>query len=141
MPPGTYTLLVEVPEPIAVAFGAGGTRELAAGWATYTGSAFGPGGLARVDRHRELARGDREVRHWHVDHLLGHPATRLAEAWVTPGEAVECRVHRGLPGREVPAGASDCRCRGHLRWHRDREPLARALAEAHERRRSEGARP
>jgi len=130
--PGTYTLLVRVPEPITVTFGAAGPRQLPAGWAAYTGCAFGPGGLDRVDRHREIATGERETRHWHVDHLLGHEATRLTRAWTTPERRIECEVHRALPGRQVDVGASDCTCEGHLRHHEDREVLERALDEVHE---------
>lgn len=131
MPPGAYTLLVRVPGAIEVEFGAAGTHALDAGWAAYTGSAFGPGGLARVDRHREVSTGKREVRHWHIDHLLGHPATRIEAVWVSPDEAVECPVHQALPGREVPVGASDCGCEGHLRATRERESLVQALDRLH----------
>jgi endonuclease-3 len=129
--PATYTLLVAVPEASAIAFGAAGEHAIGPGWATYTGSAFGPGGLRRIDRHAEIARGEREVRHWHVDHLLGHAATRLAAAWVSPREDAECRTHRQLPGREVPVGASDCTCEGHVRLADDREQLVARLATLH----------
>lgn len=131
MPRGTYTLLVDVPDPIEVAFGAAGSHELPAGWAAYTGSAFGPGGLARVDRHREIARGDRDTQHWHIDHVLGHDATRIDTVYVTPGERVECETHRNLPGRVLDVGASDCTCNGHVRVHADRSPLATALGDLH----------
>ncbi|MFB6271172.1 MAG: DUF123 domain-containing protein, partial [Halobacterium sp.] len=58
MQPGTYTLLVRLPEAATVEFGAKGSYDLHAGWYAYTGSAFGSGGLTRVQRHCDLAAGD-----------------------------------------------------------------------------------
>jgi len=47
---GTYTLLVAVPEVTTADVGALGWTAFEPGWYAYTGSAFGPGGLGRVDR-------------------------------------------------------------------------------------------
>jgi len=78
---GTYTLLVELATDCTVGFGAAGERHLSAGWYAYTGTAFGPGGFARVDRHARVAAGHNDARHWHVDYLLGHPHTRLVKTY------------------------------------------------------------
>ena len=100
---GTYTLLVELREDAVVEVGALGEH------------AFGPGGFARVERHRELAAGEREARHWHVDYLLGHPDAVIREAVRSPGVDVECAVARRLPAGPVEGfGASDCDCPSHL---------------------------
>jgi len=132
---GTYTLVIELADPARITFGAAGERVLEAGWYAYTGSAFGPGGFARVDRHRELAAGEREVCHWHVDFLLGHPASRVAAAHGTPGADVECAVARSLDGDPIPGlGASDCDCGSHLVFSPTGEPLAASVAAAHDRR-------
>jgi len=136
MPKGTYTLLVELDAPATVAFGAAGERDLAAGWYAYTGSAFGTGGFARVERHRELARGDRDARHWHVDYLLGHPASRIATVVTTADEAIECAVSRKIEANDAAEsvaglGASDCDCESHLTFAPDREELTRSVRRAH----------
>jgi endonuclease-3 len=111
---GTYTLLCSLPEPTTLTVGALGDHRLPAGAYAYTGSALGPGGFARVDRHRRVARGDSDARHWHVDHLTGSPATTLVDAVTTRADA-ECRVARALPDGPVDGfGASDCDCRSHL---------------------------
>ena len=111
---GTYTLLVDLPERTTVAVGALGEFTLPAGAYAYTGSALGSGGFARVDRHRRVARGDHDARHWHVDYLTGHARTTLVDA-VTAAVDAECRVARSLPAGPVPGfGASDCDCRSHL---------------------------
>jgi endonuclease-3 len=129
----TYTLLVELRESATVEFGAAGARDLPAGWYAYTGSAFGPGGFSRVERHRELARGERAARHWHVDYLLGHPASRVADAVTTPEADVECAVSSALDAEAIAGlGASDCDCESHLRFSPDREALESAVRRAHE---------
>ncbi|WP_137286851.1 GIY-YIG nuclease family protein [Halorussus salinisoli] len=138
MPKGTYTLLVELADDATVEFGAAGERDLSDGWYAYTGSAFGTGGFSRVERHRELAAGERDARHWHVDYLLGHPASRVADVVKTVGEDVECEVNRGIEAdgetRVEPVaglGASDCDCDSHLEFGPERERLERAVRRAH----------
>jgi Uri superfamily endonuclease len=123
---GTYTLLVTVDRDVALAVGALGTVELAAGTYAYTGSAFGPGGFARVDRHRELAAGDRAGTHWHVDYLLDHDAATVAAVVTTPERDVECAVARRLPAGPDGFGASDCDCDGHLAADVARDAVERA---------------
>lgn len=64
---GSYVLLVDLEEAASVRFGAAGSRRLRAGRYAYVGSARGAGGFARLERHRGVARGARDVRHWHID--------------------------------------------------------------------------
>ncbi|ACV11638.1 protein of unknown function DUF123 [Halorhabdus utahensis DSM 12940] len=131
---GTYTLVIELTERATITFGAAGERELAAGGYAYTGSAFGTGGFGRIDRHRELAAGERDVRHWHVDYLLGHPGTELTDVVKTVGEDVECQVARAITAAATPIsgiGASDCGCETHLAYAPDHEGLQRRVEGAH----------
>jgi endonuclease-3 len=142
---GTYTLLVELESPAEIAFGARGDRDLPAGRYAYTGSAFGSGGFSRVERHERVARGDHDVRHWHVDYLLGHPASRLADDVRTTAADVECDVARRLGDDAVAdaipevagVGASDCDCRSHLHGPAERDALERAVRAAHARSRTD----
>jgi len=134
MEPGTYTLLVSLPEPATVEFGAAGAYDLEPGWYAYTGSAFGAGGLKRVDRHRELAAGERDARHWHVDYLLGHPAASVDAVYVTDEADVECETARRLADETEPVaglGASDCDCETHLAYAGERTVLAGVLSDVH----------
>jgi Uri superfamily endonuclease len=112
---GTYTLLVELASPAAIDVGALGEHRFDAGVYAYTGSALGAGGFSRVDRHRRTARGEHDVRHWHVDHLLGHPNARIDRVVRSVGADVECAVAERLPAGPVAGfGASDCGCESHL---------------------------
>jgi endonuclease-3 len=130
---GTYTLLVALDEDARVEVGALGEFEFPAGWYAYTGSAVGPGGFTRVDRHREVAAGERDVRHWHVDFLLGHPTASVRDVVRSPDATVECTVARSLPAGPADGfGASDCRCRSHLAGPCDERDLRRAVRAAHD---------
>lgn len=132
---GTYTLLVDLASPAAIEVGALGERRFDAGVYAYTGSALAAGGFSRVDRHRRTARGEHGVRHWHVDHLLGHPDARIDRVVRSVGADVECAVAERLPAGPVGGfGASDCGCESHLAAAEDEslDAFTARVREAHE---------
>jgi endonuclease-3 len=130
---GTYTLCLELEAPVEISVGALGRQHFKQGWYAYVGSARGRGGFARIDRHRELAAGERETRHWHIDYLLGHSESRLREVVRTSGVDGECAVAAAL---DTPAtdgfGCSDCNCPTHLFAGPTRDALIAAVEQAHE---------
>jgi len=131
---GTYTLLIELPGAATISFGASGEVDLSAGWYAYTGSAMGSGGFSRIDRHRRIATGENDTRHWHVDYLLGHRGSRLADDVRTRGVDTECAVAQRLTDVLDPVdelGASDCDCTTHLAFCPDRKRLGDAVTRAH----------
>ena len=132
---GTYTLVLDRASGDSITVGALGDLEFSAGWYAYTGSALGSGGFSRVDRHRAVAAGENDARHWHVDYLLGDDATGV-ERVVTTAADIECDVARRLAdavGGAVPDfGCSDCDCSSHLVGCTDRETLVAAVKRAHE---------
>jgi Uri superfamily endonuclease len=98
------------------------------GWHIYVGSARGPGGFARVVRHRRLALSlDRPPR-WHVDHLLLSPPFILKYVVCgSTGEDLECALAQALGSRAIPSfGSSDCSCGSHL-FYRARDPLGEVV--------------
>lgn len=124
---GTYTIVLELEAGTTIEFGAAGKRSLDPGLYAYTGSAFGPGGLSRVDRHRRVFRGESNTRHWHIDYLLGAPETDWVDVRTTPADA-ECTIARALPGESIEGiGASDCDCGSHLTAAASRERLLEKL--------------
>jgi endonuclease-3 len=134
---GTYVLLFERDASGTVAVGALGDVELPAGGYAYVGSALGPGGFDRIDRHRRVAAGEHDVRHWHVDYLGAAPATRLVDAPVAPSVDAECAVAGRLReagfGEPVAGfGASDCGCRSHLFGPAGATELRTAVREAYD---------
>jgi len=138
---GTYTLVVGFDAPATVEVGALGPVTFEQGWYAYTGSAFGPGGFSRVTRHRELAAGERDASHWHIDYLLGHPAASVEQAVRTHDADVECAVARALTAEFDPVaafGASDCDCNSHLVGAPARDELVTAVGRAHDDAASDG---
>ncbi|WP_418284648.1 GIY-YIG nuclease family protein [Halorubrum sp. DTA46] len=130
---GTYTLLLDVPSPIRVEIGALGSHDLPDGAYAYTGSALGSGGFSRVNRHRRVARGDHDVRHWHIDYVLGHPQTDLDRVVRSVSVDVECAVADRLPAGPVDGfGSSDCDCRCHLAAGESIDRLTERVRAAHE---------
>ena len=129
---GTYTLLLELEAKTSITFGAAGTRHLKAGYYAYTGSALGPGGLSRVDRHRAVCTGANPTRHWHVDYILGASETTWEGSWTAPVDA-ECRVARTIPGKPIAGiGATDCDCDSHLTYSPERRLLVDGLESVYE---------
>ncbi|GAA0506956.1 endonuclease-3 [Halorubrum aquaticum] len=136
-PGGTYTLLVDLPSATTPSVGALGARRFPAGGYAYTGSALGSGGFSRVRRHRRTARGDHDVRHWHVDYLLGETDARIDRVVHAPGVDAECAVAARLPEGPVDGfGASDCECPSHLAAAASLDDLAGQVIRAYD---AEGA--
>ena len=111
---GVYLLVLEAYGPLEV--GRLGVLDFD-GWYVYVGSAHGPGGLKRVQRHFDYAsRIDAPIR-WHVDALLAAGGLRGAVVVVTD-EMMECRLAGALNRKLFPVfrgfGSSDCSCETHL---------------------------
>ena len=112
---GLYILLIAAHGRIAV--GRLGSLDFD-GRYLYIGSARGPGGFRRVERHLALAAGENKKRRWHIDYLLA--AGELEGIWLLPDvELSECELVRKLIAQGAePAfpgfGASDSPCETHL---------------------------
>lgn len=112
---GTYTLVFSLPVAVDIEVGALGEHRFPAGGYCYTGSALGSGGFARIDRHRRVAAGEHDVRHWHVDYFGAHTEVDLVDVVRTAGDDRECEVAGKLGSGPVSGfGASDCDCETHL---------------------------
>lgn len=112
---GTYTLLIRIEEPKTIKVGALGDVCFEDALYAYTGSAFGTGGLSRIDRHARVASGENDARHWHIDYLLGCSESKLFGAYTTPDDA-EDEIARSIEGEPIEDfGASDSSCNSHLK--------------------------
>ncbi len=115
MEPGTYCLIIRNPL-LEMPVGALGDCVFPAGWHVYVGSALGPGGLIRAERHIRLYNLKNRPPRWHIDYLLLHPLCRLeAVARIPSRTRAECMLAGRIPGKPVPGfGSSDCDCMSHL---------------------------
>jgi len=96
----------------------------------YVGSALGPGGLKRLERHQAVASGKNKTRRWHIDYLLA--LGEFEGVFVLQTEAkLECALARELAERFAPViwgfGSSDCRCVTHLFRGRSLREVQREL--------------
>ncbi len=128
MDKGIYCLVLKNPA-CTVWVGALGPLSFAKGWHCYVGSALGPGGLVRLERHLSLAEHRDKRPKWHIDYLLTDPRFAVAYAVSAPTtERLECRLAEALSGPEVPGfGCSDCDCPSHL-LYRDEDPGQEIIA-------------
>lgn len=113
---GTYILCLYLKQEQIIEIGKLGTCLFPAGYYTYTGSAFGPGGLSGRLKHH-LNPGAKP--HWHIDYL--RRKSEIEAVWLS--EQKDRREHEYaailqqmkdsaalFPG----FGSSDCKCRSHL---------------------------
>lgn len=114
--PGTYILVLLLPETVNLQVGKLGSFDFAAGFYAYVGSAMGPGGLsARLRHHLRIT----NKPHWHIDYL--RRAAKVEEIWYreerTILEHYWADILSQLNKVAEPVkgfGASDCHCFSHL---------------------------
>jgi endonuclease-3 len=110
---GTYALIIDTATTKTVRFGAQAERKLSHDTYAYIGSALHSNGFQRVQRHHDVALGNNDTTHWHIDYLL-HDAT-LTKALFAPEQAIECRTAQYLDGERIAQiGCTDCDCDTHL---------------------------
>ena len=131
--PGIYTLILSLPGAEQIAVGSLGGIHFPKGFYSYTGSARGPGGLKRLDRHAAVMAGRSLTRKWHIDYLL--PRCQWLQEVVTRTDLdLECPIARSIGERlaSVPRfGCSDCRCASHLHYSEKEEEMMQAVSMAH----------
>ncbi|HWQ20760.1 MAG TPA: GIY-YIG nuclease family protein [Methanotrichaceae archaeon] len=130
---GIYTIILELDNNCHIQVGALGKITFPRGYYCYTGSARGPGGFKRIERHKRVQSGSSQVRRWHIDYLLPHAL--WVDAVVTQTrEDLECIIALkiGLSLRPVPGfGSTDCQCPGHLHYSDDLGLMAATVESAH----------
>ena len=127
---GTYTLILRLREGRKLKIGALGEIYFDEGYYAYTGSALGPGGFARVGRHRDVAAGRNRTKQWHIDYLL--PYAEIVDTVTSP--RLECGVAAAIDrqlARVAGFGCSDCACPSHLHYSRDLDVMLRVVRQAH----------
>lgn len=124
---GTYILILHNRRAQTIPVGKLGIFTFPRGYYAYTGSAFGPGGLAaRVGRHLKPDKPKR----WHIDYLT--TTLPVIRVWQTRHpHTLECTwaAHLQTMKATIPAprfGASDCTCPAHL-FHFPRLPSLQAF--------------
>ena len=133
--PGIYTILLDLGKAQEIKVGALGVIAFAAGYYAYTGSARGPGGCKRVDRHISVMQGIKSTRRWHIDYLL--PRVDFQEVFITRTcRDLECSIASVIAERLKSVkgfGCTDCHCLSHLHYAEDLADMREAVRLAHDR--------
>ena len=121
---GIYTLLIRFDKPQAITIGKLGRVSFPAGYYAYVGSALN-GLESRIARHLKKEK----ALHWHIDYFL--QKTRVEEIIYSPTEKnKECAIAFQLAQKLMPIpyfGCSDCRCKSHLYFCKDRLSLRKII--------------
>jgi Uri superfamily endonuclease len=131
--PGVYTIILRLDSEIEIIIGSLGRLHFAQGYYAYTGSARGPGGLKRVERHLKVLNGSNPARRWHIDYLLPHTSLEKVTATQTNLD-FECRVAQIIDDMlpHIPRfGSTDCKCQSHLHYSKNLTPMQKAVQIAH----------
>ena len=93
--PGTYTLIIDVSQPVKTIVGKMGFTNFDSGFYMYTGSAIGQSVNLRTRINRHLI--PRKKNHWHIDYLLNCNNVAIkAVIFVESDQKRECWVVRNL---------------------------------------------
>lgn len=131
--PAIYTLLLHLDRPRKIKIGSLGTLLFPQGYYSYTGSARGPGGLKRVERHLRVLQGANSTRRWHIDYLLPF-ANFVRVLTVKTRQNLECSIARSIGEALNPVkgfGCTDCRCVSHLHYSPELGRMLEAVSSAH----------
>jgi Uri superfamily endonuclease len=118
--PGTYILVLCLPNLTCVQVGKLGDLKFLAGFYLYIGSALGRGGVSgRLKHHWDPG----AVLHWHIDYLLREAC--LVEIWYQEGETRQEHrwadlIHEQGGLSTAGFGSSDCSCASHLFYFKRR---------------------
>lgn len=117
---GSYILIIHLNLDTTIRVGALGELDFKAGYYAYTGSALNSL-ETRISRHLS----DAKKIFWHVDYLL--QLGNVINVWtVISNKRLECRsaaYYASLTASVKGFGSSDCRCRSHLFFSREKEQL------------------
>ncbi len=132
MKKGSYSLLIELKTSQKIRIGALGTKTFQKGYYAYNGSAFGPGGFKRVQRHKQnLEKCNKK--HWHIDYFLSNPETRY-KGVIKSNEDIECSlsaINDEKISKVSDFGSSDCKCKSHLLYSTNLGLLKEKLLDKH----------
>lgn len=130
---GIYTIILRLDSEIVITIGSLGRLHFAQGYLAYTGSARGPGGLKRVERHLQVLNGSNPARRWHIDYLLPHTSLEKVISTQTDLD-FECKIAKRIDEMlpHIPRfGSTDCKCPSHLHYSKNLAPLLKAIQTAH----------
>ncbi|MFB6226180.1 MAG: DUF123 domain-containing protein [Candidatus Paceibacteria bacterium] len=125
MKKGTYILIIQLNQDCNIEVGSLEELHLHEGYYCYIGSAFSPGGLKRVQRHKQVSSGENENIQWHIDYLNSHNKAEIIKVEKFIEQKIECELANKLEGEDIDGfGSSDCSCRSHLQYFENKSEIS-----------------
>ena len=129
---GAYILVIEVEKSLRIKVGKLGKIDFKKGFYCYVGSALGKS-LSLENRIKRHLRKRKRLK-WHIDYLLKNSSVRVRGFILFPTqEKVECLISKKIEEKADKTierfGASDCKCRGHLHYFKEKKKLIKVLDE------------
>lgn len=125
---GGYAIIIRLDKTQEIEIGSLGNKNFKKGCYAYFGSAKGPGGFKRIERHYNTSKSseDKNNCHWHIDYLLNNKNARIIEFYYSK-TVFECIEKQNLI--EVHGfGSSDCKCESHLVYEEKRNILRQKIS-------------
>jgi len=114
---GVYIMYITLGSKKRLKVGSLKLQSFDAGLFAYVGSARGPGGLrGRLRRHMGL-KGRPRALHWHVDHIISNPDSKIVGFHVLEGASEHLVAEKVGSFARVSFrgfGCSDCNCNSHF---------------------------
>ncbi|HIC92033.1 MAG TPA: GIY-YIG nuclease family protein [Syntrophaceae bacterium] len=127
---GIYVLIMRLPKRKVIKVGRLGDISFAGSFYAYVGSALN-GIESRIKRHLS----SNKKPFWHIDYLL-EQASIISTIMSETDKKIECNIARNLV-KTLPSiagfGCSDCKCKSHLYFERNKQVLQEKVLEAFDR--------
>jgi Uri superfamily endonuclease len=121
-------------EARTILVGSLGPMSFAEGFYAYTGSARGPGGLKRLQRHLRIIQGTNMTKRWHIDYLL--PFAKFQSSVITYTDRnLECHIANRIGAQLAQVrnfGCTDCLCLTHLHYSAYLDEMLNIVRQAHQ---------
>ena len=127
---GSYMLIIRVKKDSKIEIGKLGKLNFKKGFYCYVGSALGKS-MSLENRVRRHFRKEKKIK-WHIDYLLANKNVSIEGVILFPSKKrMECFLSRKIEKRADETvskfGSSDCNCKGHLHYFKNRKKLLSVL--------------
>lgn len=127
---GCYCLIINLNKTCEIEIGKLGKTNFNEGHYVYVGSAMNSL-MARINRHLS----DEKRLHWHIDYLLKNKNSKISEViYNISDEKIECELSQLISQKGegiANFGCSDCRCKSHLYYFKNRKEAIECVENAY----------
>ena len=131
---GSYVLVIKLKNNSRIRVGKLGVIDFSKGYYCYVGSALGKAVNLenRIGRHKKLSKEKSGKLKWHIDYFLVNPNSSIIDVTMIKNNGrLECDISEKLEkvaSKSIDGfGCSDCDCRSHFHYFKNRQDCERIL--------------